>query len=179
MTDTLESVRPARNSVLFASAFREYHEAVSRSSTHPGPASSGVDSVEGALALLRAEGGRVTSSRVLLLHALFSSSGHRTADELGAEVQAIAPEVHMSTIYRNLDDLERLGVIVHAHLGHGPATYHLAAGAHGHFVCEECGAMIEAPDDVFRGLSRLASTRFDFDINPYHFAVLGRCKGCR
>ena len=62
--------------------------------------------------------------------------GHRTAEELGAEVQAIAPDVHMSTIYRNLDDLERLGVVVHAHLGHGPATYHLAAGAHGHFVCE-------------------------------------------
>ena len=68
----------------------------------------------------------------------------------------MAPEVHISTIYRNLDDLERLGVVVHAHLGHGPATYHLAAGAHGHFVCEECGAMIEAPDEIFGGLSRAA-----------------------
>jgi len=172
-------MRPARNSVLFATAFSEYHEAVSRSSTQVGPNSAGVDSVEGALALLRAQGGRVTSSRVLLLHALFGSPGHRTADELGAEVQVIAPEVHMSTIYRILDDLERLGVIVHAHLGHGPATYHLAKGAHGHFVCEGCGAMVEAPDDMFRGLSRAARTRFGFDIDPHHFAMLGRCRDCR
>ena len=152
---------------------------MSRSSSHAEAGAPGVDSVEGALALLREQGGRVTSSRVLLLRALFDSRGHRTAEELGAEVQAVAPEVHISTIYRNLDDLERLGVVVHAHLGHGPATYHLAAGAHGHFVCEECGAMIEAPDEIFSGLSRAARSRFDFDINPHHFAVLGRCKDCR
>jgi Fe2+ or Zn2+ uptake regulation protein len=152
---------------------------VTRSSTHTEASPTGIDSVEGALALLREQGGRVTSSRVLLLRALFDSRGHRTAEELGAEVQAVTPEVHISTIYRNLDDLERLGVVVHAHLGHGPATYHLAAGAHGHFVCEECGAMIEAPDEIFGGLSRAARSRFDFDINPHHFAVLGRCKGCR
>jgi len=138
-----------------------------------------VDSVESALALLRERGGRVTSSRVLLLRALFDARGHRTAEELAAQVQAITPEVHISTIYRNLDDLERLGVVVHAHLGHGPATYHLAAGAHGHFVCEACGAMIEAPDEIFGGLSRAARSRFDFTINPHHFAVLGRCKHCR
>jgi len=152
---------------------------VTRSSTPSVAASGNVDSVENVLALLRERGGRVTSSRVLLLHALFDSRAHRTAEELGAEVQAVAPDVHISTIYRNLDDLERLGVVVHAHLGHGPATYHLAASAHGHFVCEECGAMVEAPDEIFVGLSRAAKSEFDFDINPHHFAMLGRCKDCR
>jgi len=152
---------------------------VTRSSTPSAAASGNVDSVENVLALLRERGGRVTSSRVLLLHALFDSRAHRTAEELGAEVQAVAPDVHISTIYRNLDDLERLGVVVHAHLGHGPATYHLAASAHGHFVCEECGAMVEAPDEIFVGLSRAAKSEFDFDINPHHFAMLGRCKDCR
>lgn len=131
------------------------------------------------LALVREHGGRVTATRRLLLRALFDATGHRTAEELADEVQALAPDVHISTIYRNLDELERLGVVVHAHLGHGPATYHLATGAHGHFVCEQCGAMVEAPDEVFQSLSRAARTRFGFDINPHHFAVLGRCRGCR
>jgi Fur family transcriptional regulator, ferric uptake regulator len=152
---------------------------VTRSSAPHETTPTGVESVEDALALLRERGGRVTSSRVLLLRALFDTPRHRTAEELGAEVQAVAPEVHISTIYRNLDDLERLGVVVHAHLGHGPATYHLAASAHGHFVCEECGAMIEAPNEIFSGLSETAKARFDFDINPHHFAVLGRCQACR
>ena len=141
---------------------------------HPAP----VASVEQALDLLRQQGGRLTSSRRTLLQALFEADGHRTAEELAAEVQAQAPDVHMSTIYRNLDELERLGVVVHAHLGHGPATYHLAAGAHGHLVCERCGQMIEAPHELFRGLARVAKTRFGFTIDPHHFAVLGRCEGC-
>ncbi len=152
---------------------------MNRSPGRSDDAAPGVGTVEEVLALVREHGGRVTSSRRLLLRALFDTPGHRTAEELAEEVQAQAPDVHLSTIYRNLDELERLGVVVHAHLGHGPATYHLAAGAHGHFVCEECGAMIEAPDELFQGLSQTARDRFDFEINPHHFAVLGRCRDCR
>jgi Fe2+ or Zn2+ uptake regulation protein len=134
--------------------------------------------VEGVLDMVRKHGGRITSSRRLLLRALFDSKGHRTAEDLAAEVQEQAPDIHLSTIYRNLDELERLGVIVHAHLGHGPATYHLASSAHGHFVCEECGQMIEAPDALFGGLAKAAKAQFGFTIDPHHFAMLGRCASC-
>jgi Fe2+ or Zn2+ uptake regulation protein len=144
----------------------------------PAAPSDTAASVEEVLALVRRQGGRVTSSRRLLLRALFDARDHRTAEELAAEVQELAPDVHLSTIYRNLDELERLGVVVHAHLGHGPATYHLATAAHGHFVCEDCGAMIEAPDELFRGLARSARAEFGFTIDPHHFAVLGRCADC-
>jgi Fur family ferric uptake transcriptional regulator len=134
--------------------------------------------VEGVLDIVRRQGGRITSSRRLLLRALFEHKGHHTAEDLAAVVQQQAPDIHLSTIYRNLDELERLGIIVHAHLGHGPATYHLAASAHGHFVCEECGKMIEAPDPLFRGLAEEATAQFGFTIDPHHFAMLGRCADC-
>jgi Fe2+ or Zn2+ uptake regulation protein len=147
-----------------------------------GPAIAGsgdATTVEGVLDLVRQQGGRVTSSRRLLLRALFDSKDHHTAEELAAEVQQQSPDIHLSTIYRNLDELERLGVIVHSHLGHGAATYHLAASAHGHFVCEECGQMIEAPDNLFASLAKVAERQFDFTIDPHHFAMLGRCAKCR
>ncbi len=136
------------------------------------------DLVEGALDLLRSKGGRITTSRRLLLSCLFNAKGHRTAEQLAAEVQAEAPDVHLSTIYRNLEELERLGVIVHAHLGHGPATYHLASESHGHFVCEQCGAMLEAPEQFFNELSKAAKRHYGFEIDARHFAVLGRCADC-
>jgi Fur family ferric uptake transcriptional regulator len=138
----------------------------------------GSTTVEQVLERLRARGSRVTTPRRLLVESLVGAAGHRTAEELAAEVQARAPDVNISTIYRNLDELERLGVIVHAHLGHGPATYHLASSAHGHFVCEECGKMIEAPDALFGGLAKDAKARFGFTIDPHHFAMLGRCADC-
>jgi Fur family transcriptional regulator, ferric uptake regulator len=134
--------------------------------------------VDDVLSLVRASGGRATPSRRLLLEVLFEAEGHCTAEVLAEAVQARAPDVHISTIYRNLEELQRLGVVIHTHLGHGPATYQLTSLAHSHFVCEECGAMIEAPDELFRGLARTAKARLGFSIDPHHFAILGRCEAC-
>jgi len=121
----------------------------------------------------------VTTSRRLLIEALFdAAAGHSTAEDLAAEVQARAPDVHLSTIYRNLEELERLGVVTHTHLGHGPATYQLASFAHAHFICEVCGSRFDAPDELFRGLARLARQRLGFTIDPHHFAILGHCHDC-
>ncbi len=137
-----------------------------------------VTSVDDVLALVRARGGRATTSRRILLEVLFESGGHMSAEELAEAVSSRAPDVHISTIYRNLEDLQRLGVVVHSHLGHGPATYQLAAFAHSHLMCEGCGATLEAPDEMFRGLARAARNRLGFTIDPRHFAIFGRCRSC-
>jgi len=144
-----------------------------------GEAPSPVGTADEALAVFRQRGGRITSSRRLLLQALFDDPRERTAEELGQEIHRIAPDINMSTIYRNLDELERLGVVVHAHLGHGPAVFSLAALAHGHLVCEECGAVIELPAELFDGLAGAARSGYSFDIHPHHFAILGRCHSCQ
>ena len=135
--------------------------------------------VEDVLALVRRHGGRATPARRLLLNALFGSREHRSAEELAAEVHARAPDVHLSTIYRNLEELERLGVIDSTRLGGGPATYHLATASHGHLVCEVCGSMIEVPDEIFTDLVKVAEADYGFVINPHRFAVTGRCANCR
>ncbi len=56
---------------------------------------TGSDSVEEVLTLLRSHGGRVTTSRRLLLRCLFEGRAHRTAEELAAQVKASAPDVHL------------------------------------------------------------------------------------
>lgn len=145
--------------------------------TTAGPA--GRDRVQDVLDLVRSRGGRATPARRLLLDALFATSSHRSADDLAAEVHSRAPDVHRSTIYRNLDELERLGVIDSTRLGGGPATYHLATAAHGHMACEECGSMTEVPGTMFADLIRAAETGYGFAINPCHFAVTGRCADCQ
>ena len=137
-----------------------------------------VDPVEAIVAQLRGEGTRVTTARRLLLTMLLNATGHLTAEELLTSVRAMAPDIHASTIYRNLEELERLGVVVHTHLGHGAATYHLATEAHGHLVCEMCGATVEAPEDLFAAMAQGAKRRLGFELRPYHFAVLGVCADC-
>jgi Fur family ferric uptake transcriptional regulator len=141
-----------------------------------GRAAASVDEV---LELVRQRGGRATPSRRVLLEVLFEADGHLTAEELAEAVQARAPDVHLSTIYRNVEDLQRLGVLVHSHMGHGPASYTLASLAHAHFICAQCGAALEAPDELFGGLARTVQARLGFAIDPHHFAMLGRCAACQ
>lgn len=137
-----------------------------------------LETVDDVLALVRARGGRATSSRRVILDVLFEAHDHLTAEDLTEAVQARAPDVHISTVYRNLEDLQRLGVVVHSHLGHGPATYQLASLAHAHFICSTCGARVEAPDEWFASLAQKAKSQLGFTIDPHHFAIVGRCANC-
>jgi Fur family ferric uptake transcriptional regulator len=130
------------------------------------------------LALLRAQGGRITTCRRTILETFLGIGGHVTAESLTARVQASQPDVHESTVYRFLDELERLGVVDHVHLGHGPAVYHLASDAHHHLVCDRCGMVVEVPEEVFAGLRSRLSDDFGFNLQPRHFAVTGRCQPC-
>lgn len=134
--------------------------------------------VERILALLRTRGGRVTTARRAVVVALLAADVHVTADDVAATVQAQHPDVHLSTVYRTLDALERLGVVDHVHLGHGRAVYHLADDDHHHLVCEECGAVIEVPESLFGDLGDTVRRRYGFALRAKHFAVLGRCRAC-
>ena len=136
------------------------------------------DQAEPILAELRAHGGRVTTCRRAILETFLGIGGHVTAEMLTAKVQLNQPDVHESTVYRFLDELERLGVVDHVHLGHGPAVYHLASDVHHHLVCDRCGAVVEVPEDVFAALRTRLESDFGFSLQPRHFAVTGRCGAC-
>lgn len=139
----------------------------------------GAETVEILLDHLRDGGGRVTTIRRLVLTALLQTeSRHPTAVDLLEIVRKTAPDVHASTVYRNLEELERLGVVIHTHLGHGASIYHLATAAHGHLVCEACGRTVEAPRELFDELASGAKRRLGFVLRPYHFAVFGLCADC-
>jgi Fe2+ or Zn2+ uptake regulation protein len=139
---------------------------------------AGQDLIEDALARMRQHGGRATPARRLLLGALLANPGHRSAEELAAHVRVTAPDVNVSTIYRNLDELERLKIVDRTHLGDGPATYHLSLNAHGHLVCEQCASMTEVPDELFSELAETVRERYGFAIDPHRFAVIGLCASC-
>ncbi len=144
----------------------------------PGNAADRDAVVERILALMRERGGRATSARRLLLQALLGQPGHCSAEELAADIRPRAPGVHITTVYRNLEDLERLGVIDSTRLANGPVTYHLPSAAHGHLACEICGSLTEVPGDMFGDLIEAARSRYGFAVNPQHFAVTGHCAAC-
>ncbi len=136
------------------------------------------EQAEPILGMLRAQGGRVTTCRRAILEAFLGLDGHVTAEALTARVQVAQPDVHESTVYRFLDELERLGVVDHVHLGHGPAVYHLATDTHHHLVCDGCGTVVEVPEELFADLRGRLQAELGFSLQPRHFAATGRCSAC-
>ena len=71
---------------------------------------------------LHERGLRMTPQRQLVLDAV-RALGHATPEQICAQVQRTAPAVNITTIYRTLDLLDRIGLVRHTHLGHGAPTY--------------------------------------------------------
>ena len=128
--------------------------------------------------LIRQQGGRASACLRPVLEALVAADGDRTAEEIAAVVHAKHPEIHQSTVYRNLDRFEQLGVAYHAHLGHGPALWHLTAASHHHLTCEACGAIVAVDPSVFHDMQRALQQQAGFVADFRHFAVTGRCAAC-
>jgi len=127
---------------------------------------------------LHQRGLRVTPQRQLVLEAI-DRLGHATPDAVCAEVQSVASGVNLSTIYRTLELFETLGLVRHAHLGSGSATYHsAAAAAHLHLVCDDCGAVDEAAVDVAEELVGRLRSVHGFTPDVEHMAISGRCASC-
>ncbi|GAA2489282.1 Fur family transcriptional regulator [Streptomyces sp. NPDC059506] len=130
------------------------------------------------VAELRKRGYRLTPQRQLVLEAV-DSLEHATPDEILTQVRRTAGGVNISTVYRTLELLEELGLVSHAHLGHGAPTYHLADRHHHiHLVCRDCDSVIETDVSVAEPLITRLKQEFGFETDMKHFAIFGRCRNC-
>ena len=126
------------------------------------------------LAVLRADGRRITTARRLVIGLLARTSEHLTADDLARRIHDAHPEIHLSTVYRTLDSLCAWNLVEHVHQPHGPSFFHLA-GAPRHLVCQECGRIRDVPADEFEALVRRIREKFAFELQLGHVALVGRC----
>ncbi len=127
---------------------------------------------------LRQRGYRLTPQRQLVLEAV-DALEHATPDDILCEVRRTASGINISTVYRTLELLEELGLVSHAHLGHGAPTYHLAdRHDHIHLVCRDCTTVIEADLDVAADFTEKLRATFGFETDLKHFAIFGRCRTC-
>ena len=94
---------------------------------------------------IREAGLRATKPRIAVYDALRSIGGHRTTDEVAEAVEDLGAHFSRATIFNVLDDLTRVDLVMRADRGPGPAIYEAADTWHHHFVCRECGAVIDVP----------------------------------
>jgi Fur family transcriptional regulator, ferric uptake regulator len=137
------------------------------------------DSPETVLNALRGHGLRVSTARRLVVHTLFAADGPVSAEEIATGLGGRATPVDLTSVYRNLEKLEEIGVVRHVHAGHAPGRYVLSGGGEREYLaCDRCGVLIEAdPRDLERVRAEVRS-RFGLEPRFTHFPIVGLCGAC-
>src|SRR5205085_2923605 len=102
--------------------------------------------VEAAVAAVRERGLRLSAPRRTVIEALFASAEPVSAEEIAGGLGGRLPKSDLTSVYRNLEVLEELGLVRHMHLGHAPGLYTLAGRTEQEYVvCERCSRHLALP----------------------------------
>jgi Fur family ferric uptake transcriptional regulator len=137
--------------------------------------------VELVLDKLREGGGRLTRSRRQIVEAIVADAHqHLTAADIVEIIRRRDPDFHESTVYRTLERLTELGVVRPVQLSPGATVFHLVEGTHQHhhLLCDGCGAVIEARDDLLDALARQVSRDYGFALQADAATLHGLCADC-
>ena len=128
---------------------------------------------------LSGKGYRMTPQRMMVLAAIEKSDHHISAEEIYAQVITRYPHINISTVYRTMELLHKLGMVTETDLGGGRVRYHPAdKGHHHHLVCQECGKVVDLDESVLENLKLALKRDYKFDPDIRHMAFFGRCADC-
>ena len=128
---------------------------------------------------LSKKGYRLTPQRLMVVSAIENSEDHISADEVYSQVVIRYPNVNISTVYRTLELLKRLGLVTETDLGGGRVRYHpVNKGHHHHLVCQECGAIIDLNESVLAPVKDLLLKEYGFVADLKHLAIFGHHVNC-
>lgn len=130
---------------------------------------------------LRSHGRRVTRARRVVWEVLRSSETHLSAQQIADRVDAVAPTVNRSSVYRALALFDELGLVRESRLAgeHPGATWEITHGDGViHLVCRSCGAVEHHHTDLIDRLRRSLEREPSFSAEAIDVRVTGHCLAC-
>ena len=132
---------------------------------------------------------RWTVPREVILNLLSRSSGHMSAKDIYASLYSMYPGIGLTTIYRTLELLHRLGFVHKVTTSNGQSRYELRSEDkkehHHHLICIKCGKIIDYRDFVQEELELVKKTeealakKHNFLIKDHNIEFVGLCEKCR
>ncbi|MFC1932040.1 Fur family transcriptional regulator [Chloroflexota bacterium] len=138
------------------------------------------DSPDSTLRVLSTTGMRVTNQRALILEVIRCGQGHLDADEVYRQAREKQPRLSLSTVYRTLQTLKKLGLVEEVHFDETHHRYEIKPPTeHHHLVCIGCGRVVEFQYPLARLVKRKIAEAKDFEITGSEVRMTGYCPTCR
>ena len=131
---------------------------------------------------LRAQGGRMTTQRRLILETLETLSDHPTAEELFARVRQQDPSLNLSTVYRTLRLLEQEDLVSARIFNEERRQERFDAAypsEHHHFMCTACKSVIEFETGLISQIKRQFERQNGVWVETGSIVLYGLCDRCR
>lgn len=121
---------------------------------------------------------KYSRQREAIKNFLITRKDHPTADIVYSNVRSQFPNISLGTVYRNLTLLADLGEIARLRVGDGVDHFDADTSSHYHFVCRECGAVIDLEADISSAVNDAVSCGFEGEIEGHVTYFYGHCPGC-
>ena len=136
--------------------------------------------VETSRTTLSMAGTRATGQRALILDIIRRGHGHLDADGIYRQARVKQPRLSLSTVYRTLQTLKKLGLVEEVHIDDTHHHYEAKQAAeHHHLVCLGCGRVVEFRYPLARQIKKSVTDAKDFDIVNAEVRLTGYCSQCR
>jgi Fe2+ or Zn2+ uptake regulation protein len=123
---------------------------------------------------------RITSQRALLLELIRQGEGHLDADELYRQAREKQPRLSLSTVYRTLQLLKKLGLVEELHFDDAHHHYEVKPSSeHHHLVCLSCGRVVEFECSLSQKMKEEIAHEKGFEIIGTELRMTGYCPKCR
>lgn len=121
---------------------------------------------------------RMTAQRRVLLEALRGVRTHPTADELFRMVRRRLPSISLATVYRNLEELSRSGVILKLATAGEQKRFDGFPEEHYHVRCVRCGRVEDVMVKPIPAIGAAAKRIEGFRVGGYTLEYYGECRRC-
>lgn len=121
---------------------------------------------------------KYSRQREVIKEFLFTRKDHPTADVVYMNVRQQYPNISLGTVYRNLTLLSDMGDIQRLRVGDGVDHFDADISVHNHFICTDCGSVIDLEMDNIDGITKTAGENFNGRIDghvTYFYGVCGNC----
>jgi Fe2+ or Zn2+ uptake regulation protein len=130
---------------------------------------------------IKESGLRMTSQRLLILQALVDSADTLvSAESLLKKCIEKMPATNMTTVYRNLEALEKLKLLHKTTDAKGTALYKLICSNshHHHIQCMGCGKILTFDFCPIAEFQQIAEGK-RFRLTDHHIELFGYCESCQ
>ena len=130
--------------------------------------------------LLKSAGLRMTGQRTLILDIISQGKEHLDADEVYRLARERQPNLSLSTVYRNLQLLKRLGLVEELHFDQSHHHYESKPKVeHHHLVCLGCGKVVEFGCELSQRMRQEIARKKGFKVTGVEVHMTGYCASCR